>query len=348
MCSGAWDNSRDGCMDTWGWVADLVNNNVARPGDMLCPTSAMRSTEKLNDIYGSPTNDTGDTAPVARRKNGICATYGGTTASTSARAAYIDQNLFQKGYNTNYAQSWFMCRSTPNLKPVVVGGKNAGWQSNVQPISYATVDAMGMPSTGSFTKNGMKELFQSGGPLKRRLLEAGPVGSSRVALMGDGAPGDPKDGIASGDIGSVKQGDLLAEAFCDGPAFYDSTDKILLIRDSQDFITQIQVEAAGKTPVPGTPASGASQMYLQDTRDWYALHGGGQSGSCNILMADGSVAEFIDINKDKYLNPGFPVKSGLADYSTMGYTEDIVELEPARMFNGVFLYSFPKLANFEE
>src|SRR5688500_11833196 len=50
--TGQWDNSRDGCMDTYGWVADMVNNNIARPGDMLCPTSPMKSTEKMNDVAG--------------------------------------------------------------------------------------------------------------------------------------------------------------------------------------------------------------------------------------------------------------------------------------------------------
>jgi prepilin-type processing-associated H-X9-DG protein len=89
-------------------------------------------------------------------------------------------------------------------------------------------------------------------------------------------------------------------------------------------------------------------MYLQDTRDFYALHGGGAAGSANILMADGSVSEFVDINKDKYLNPGFPVKNTLTDYSTMGYTDDTVELDPARIFSGIFLQDTKKLGNFEE
>ena len=41
-CTGAYDFRRDGCPDTWGWVADMVNTGAARPGDMLCPTSPIK------------------------------------------------------------------------------------------------------------------------------------------------------------------------------------------------------------------------------------------------------------------------------------------------------------------
>ena len=356
FCSGAWDNSRDGCMDLYGWVADMVNNNIARPGDMLCPTSPMRSTEKLNDVYGSPTNDTGDTSPINRRLVGFCKTYAGndgvaTTENTPERATAITQRLFEKGYNTNYSQSWFMARGTPRLAPKLSGtatiyGALASVNGNLKP----NMDG----SFGSFTKPGMKELFQSGGPMSRRLIESGPIGASRVALLGDASPGDPKDGVAKGDIGHVKTGELLTEAFNDGPAFYDvGGEKILLVRDQADLTLQMQVEAAGRIPTGSsgsdTAVPYAATTYLQDIRDFYAVHGGGESGSSNILMADGSIQEFSDLNKDKYLNPGFPITStDQAKIEKMGYSDNILEVESARMFNGMFLYKVGKTANFEE
>src|SRR5262245_29934443 len=58
FCSGASDNQRDGCMDTYGWVADLVNMGAAKPGEMLCPSNALQGPEKLNDFYGTPTSAT--------------------------------------------------------------------------------------------------------------------------------------------------------------------------------------------------------------------------------------------------------------------------------------------------
>ena len=64
---------------------------------------------------------------------------------------------------------------------------------------------------------------------------------------------------------------------------------------------------------------------------------------------DGSVQEFDDVNKDKYLNPGFPVPNNLTDaqYSGIGYRSSDVELPPARMFNGMFIRQPTKTASFE-
>ncbi|MEZ6091513.1 MAG: DUF1559 domain-containing protein [Pirellulaceae bacterium] len=39
MCTGASDYYRDGCMDTWGWVADIVNSGSGNLNDMLCPAT---------------------------------------------------------------------------------------------------------------------------------------------------------------------------------------------------------------------------------------------------------------------------------------------------------------------
>ena len=56
-------------------------------------------------------------------------------------------------------------------------------------------------------------------------------------------------------------------------------------------------------------------------------------------MADGSVKEFVDLNGDRYLNPGFPVPTGLteADYAGVGYRDGTVELHPKDIFSGVFI-----------
>jgi prepilin-type processing-associated H-X9-DG protein len=114
-----------------------------------------------------------------------------------------------------------------------------------------------------------------------------------------------------------------------------------------DLTTQIDAEIAGSVPPPTGPAG--SNTYLQDTRDWYAVHGGGTSASANILMADGSIKEFADLNNDKFLNPGFPVPNGLTpdQYATTGYRGSQVELAPGEMFNGIFLINLQKRAVFE-
>ena len=62
MCTGASDFERDGSMDTYGWVADLVNMGAAVPGDMLCPSNPAKALEKLNDLLGTSTS--GNTATI--------------------------------------------------------------------------------------------------------------------------------------------------------------------------------------------------------------------------------------------------------------------------------------------
>ena len=82
-CTGAFDYARDGCPDTWGWVADLVNSGAAKPGEMLCPSNPLIAPEKWNDLLGlTPTNTGKDGAPISRLYCGACTT---ATASSTAR-----------------------------------------------------------------------------------------------------------------------------------------------------------------------------------------------------------------------------------------------------------------------
>jgi prepilin-type processing-associated H-X9-DG protein len=208
----------------------------------------------------------------------------------------------------------------------------------------------------------MKGLSSTLGPLKMRTLETGPVPSSNVAILGDAAPGDVDEAVLQMDImydgtdvfaqGStdsrtfINAGELLAEAFNDGPAFYNTASKTIdLIDQAANLTTQVDCEVAGGCP----PPIETTNTYLQDTRDWYAVHGGGRRASCNILMADGSVKEFTDSNNDKFLNPGFPIPDNLlpAEYAVIGYRNDTVELPPGQVFNGVFLMNLQKRSAFE-
>jgi prepilin-type N-terminal cleavage/methylation domain-containing protein/prepilin-type processing-associated H-X9-DG protein len=358
LCTGASDFRRDGCMDTYGWVADVININAGDAELMLCPSNPLRGSEKLNDLYGKDTTDAKDGAPLDRLAAGICGadnwagvsggagtTFAGTAALSQERAAIMARAFLDKGYNTNYAAGWHLVRSIPKF------------------------DFVGSNLIGMNTGSGMKGLAQTQGPLKLRALETGPVPSSNVGILGDAAPGDIDEAILATTIAYgpsyldgttpdvfakgktekqsfIQQGELLSEAFNDGPAFWDPSSSTLnLIPAQADLTKQVDCEVAGNCDAPTT----ASNTYLQDTRDWYAVHGGGKNASCNILMADGSVKEFSDLNNDKFLNPGFPVDPNMtpADYAKTGYRDGQVELPPGRIFSGVFLVNLQKRAVFE-
>lgn len=351
LSTGASDFRRDGCMDTWGWVADLVNINAALPGEMLCPSNPLRGSEKLNDLLGRDTTDAKDGAPLARLNSGVCGapqwagltgssgsgTFANTGASDQERAALVARAFVDKGYNTNYAAGWHMVRSAPKVN-----------------VDVATTPAT-IIAIGDSSKQGLKGLSTTRGPLTRRLLETSPIVSSNVAMLGDAAPGDADEAVLALDIqygptlvdgttpdpfsnGGTEskeflgQGELLTEAFNDGPAYWDSASSTLnLIQQAGDLSAQAAAESAGSIPAP----TESSNTYLQDTRDWFAVHGGGRSGTCNVLMADGSVKVFNDLNGDKYLNPGFPVPNNLteAQYASIGYRGSEVELPAGEMFN---------------
>ena len=87
LCSGAFDpgvsNGRDGPVDQVGWVADLVNGDLAYPAEQLCPSNLAAHNAKLG-------------------------------ANAAGEDSYTDEEaeaLIARGYNTNYTQSWLMART---------------------------------------------------------------------------------------------------------------------------------------------------------------------------------------------------------------------------------------------
>lgn len=377
LASGQHDHRRDGCMDTYGWVADIVNVGAGKPSEMLCPSNPLLGSEKLNDLLGfdkgqvaAGVSTTGkDGQDSAKLVDGVCGKlqvrgapvapgtgpFAGTAENTADRAAWIAWALAAEGYNTNYSCSWFLSRSAPKL--VTVPGATA-------------TDAPDFTTTGS-SGRGLKGVNTTAGPLTRRLLESGPVPTSAVALLGDASPGDINESAQTREISQkttdfigtviggkinriwVPAGALTTEASNDGPAYlgagtgggYTGQSVMLILGSGASLANQMKCEAeksCGK-PGTGTAATGVSDngTYLQDTRDWSALHGGSKGGSANILMADGSVKTFSDLNGDGFLNPGFtidPLAAGF-DGSRVGYTDSTVELPPTEMFNGVFVGS---------
>ncbi len=84
-CSGSFDpetsNGRDGPVDQVGWVADLVNADLTYPNEQRCPTNPARYNQKLG-----------------LDENGV----------------YVEERArdrLERGYNTNYTQSWYMART---------------------------------------------------------------------------------------------------------------------------------------------------------------------------------------------------------------------------------------------
>ncbi|WP_391556709.1 DUF1559 family PulG-like putative transporter [Rosistilla ulvae] len=354
MCTGASDFRRDGCMDSIGWVADIVNSGSGNVNEMLCPSNPLKGSEKLNDLLGADTDDSKDGAPDSVLNLGMCGTttqFGGLTATppfmgtanfSDNRGELVARHFLESGYNSNYAAGWHLVR----------GMVRTQLDTSTAPVSLISSTA------GGNTGGDHKGLDGTLGALRQTVLDRSPVPAANVGILGDAGPGDIDEGVMLGDLryepasavdfniyanGSeerrsfITEGELLTESFNDGPAYWDSsTNKVVLMAGGSSLRAQAECElnGAGSTIQCAAPTQG-NGLFLQDTRDWFAVH----ADSANVLMADASVKVFFDSNNDRYLNPGFSVPTNLtpAQYLAIGYRSGDVEMGPAAFFSGLFI-----------
>ena len=329
LCSGAYDQRRDGCVFEYGWVADLVNIGAAVPGNMMCPSNQLKSLEKLNDILGLNDTTAGakEGCPPSRLTEGKCAAntihteWVGTGGLGTTWFDYASRMVVEEGYNTNYASSWNMVRSAPKFD---VGTGN-------RPI----------------TLEGLKGLSGTLGPIRLQMIESAEVPSSAIPLLGDAGPGDVHEAVLAEDVNDnagLMAGVRLGESFNDGPSCVAGDGTI----DTMPLGTDILNAVPARLPTKGEWADGTvlteadfagtdATLWLQDLRDWQCIHGAGSKAYVNILMADGSVRQFYDLNGDKYINPGFPVDPATASAAATGYTDARCEIDPGEMFAGPWL-----------
>jgi prepilin-type N-terminal cleavage/methylation domain-containing protein/prepilin-type processing-associated H-X9-DG protein len=349
FCTGAFDPHRDGCPDTWGWVADMVNSGSGKPGLMLCPSNPLKGNEKLNDLVGQATSySTSWTSSPSLTAQGMCQyLFSSTDGTPSLSGGLVHANLgdftqrafVDKGYNTNYTASFFLVRSMIRLGDFDGNGDGT-------PTSYSPPDGANLPTDS----DGYTGVGFTLGPLTRRFLDSSWVSPSVIPLIADANLADPSDAILPMDISkspstgtyawpgvtpsqaanahdsasvtTALAGQNTAESFQEGPATMVGTagtnTKLQLLAGGVDLTSQTKCEMLGTCPPPSAAnnnssdgeGSGTSDIYLEDTRSYGCVHGAGAILSCNMLMADGSVKEFQDTNGDHFLNPGFQVTTG--------------------------------------
>lgn len=368
FCSSAYDYRRDGCPDTYGWVADLVNSGDANLNESLDPSNPLKGSEKLNDLLGRDTSDARGGATADRLATGICGAdnwkgsapasagteFAGSAVDTAARAELVSRYFVQGGFSTNYATSWHLVRG------MIKTERNAA----------GSLSSLSLPGTDFKALNGTI------GPLRASELDRSRIPSSNIGFVGCAGPGDIDEAVLALDIrhgqadrriynpnsteevAYISAGEILTESFNDGPAIYDlSTRSVRLMHRGVSLLPNLTCERSeattGACAPPVSDNSGATSSdlpsddgtvtYLQDTRDWFAIH----QGACNILMGDGSVKVFYDLNSDGYLNPGFPVgklKNGANDVTLteaeiidVGYADSTTEMAKDQFFGGIFI-----------
>lgn len=288
LCSGAFDWLKDGSVTEIGWVADAVNQGTP-VGKMLCPSNTARISETYNDLVSADTSSFGSsvcvpvlgTAPQmlpdgTTQVNACRQLFAGAMAPNSdARRQFVEQRIFKQHYNTNYTASWFLVRGGVVLDQ---GGNLA-------------------PSAGC----GASPLYRSGtlGPMRLSQADSS-VSASFIPLLGDG--GHVNLTPLNQTMGEISAGELTVRSFTPGPV------RTVAGTGGAAFATPyfpggIAREGAG----------GWWQVWNREVRQDYRDFGFVHRHSCNILFADGSVRGFDDLNKDGYLNTGFPAGGGFQD-----------------------------------
>ena len=162
-CTGIFDNRTNrgsGPITEKGWVADFIRGDYAIPGKLLCPTNPAQYSQSLQpDRFGRGASRA-------------------STFSDYTEEEFLNLVLVQ-GFNTNYAQSWYM-----------------GYTRTKNPRSLA-----GDVKNPEFTLGPLMDSRISGG--------ASP---SRVPLFGDAATHNITDTVM---INGVRE--LASKATTDGP-----------------------------------------------------------------------------------------------------------------------------------
>ena len=162
----------------------------------------------------------------------------------------------------------------------------------------------------SMTTNCPASLVSRGstiGPLQRSMADRASALSSFIPLLACGAA----SGLLAQTVAPLAgAGSPVALSFTPGP-----------------------VQNPSMLPLPafpvGTPQTGQGGWWagwnatLQDFRGLATVH----RGMCNILMADGSVTSFADLNGDHLLNNGF-ISNG-----SNGFTDSTVDLPPDELYS---------------
>jgi prepilin-type processing-associated H-X9-DG protein len=147
--------------------------------------------------------------------------------------------------------------------------------------------------------------------LRTALVDVSKAPASTIPLLGDGAT----VGTLAARVGELDVATQTVATFTAGPM--------------QTLNLEPPSFGAGK-PREGAGGWWAvwAKRVLQDYRAFSPVH----QGTCNLLMADGSVQNFADQNDDGVLNNGFPTGHGFGN--------DEVEIEAKQVFSRAALRGF--------
>lgn len=278
FCSGAFSWTGDGAVTEVGWVADLVNSNGGRPGELLCPSNPATLSQTYLELLSLKPADISNIVdqgcvslagnkplldPAGRPIAAPCyEIVDGMMAPGEERTELVKTEIYDEGFNTNFTASWYLVRGEVEIKTDgTLKQKNETCDANIRSLNSTT------------------------GPLTSLQADSFKGGLGNIPLMGDGAI---VPAVLPYDVGSNASGTFLVKDFTSGPKLRST----MVVPN--DFSAGVWLTWA--------------ELSVQDYSSFAPLH----SNTCNILFADGSVVGFKDVNRDGYMNSGFDANNFFA------------------------------------
>lgn len=293
LCSGAFDWVNEGSVTDYGWVADCVKWGTP-VGKMLCPANPNQASDTLNQLLTAKESDFSSCIdPMGRFHH---TDLDGTVIFNPCRKILEDGmaplsdervSLIQTEVLEKFFNTNFVASWTfVRSRPRLDKSGNVSAMTDTCPASLKLADSCI-------------------GPLNVNVVDASKIPASIVPLLGDGAMA----GTLKKAIGELPEGTLTTGSFTRGPV----------------ATLTLKVPSFGTGKPKGGPGGWWAvwdKKVLQDYRGFAPVH----RGSCNVLMADGSVQAFSDTNRDGLLNNGFPAASGSE------FADDTIEIEENELF----------------
>lgn len=168
LCTGSFDWVRDGSVTDVGWVADLVKTETP-VGEMRCTANVAQISEAYSALLAANISaldaciDRLGVPPQLERDGSVSVNpcrqiiTAGWAPNDAARIDVVRRRILEKHFNTNYAASWFLVRSSVvldnsgNLRAAAPGCSTDVKSRNVTlgPLRLAELDAAKSPANTS-------------------------------------------------------------------------------------------------------------------------------------------------------------------------------------------------------
>jgi len=154
--SGAFDQFRDGDVRQYGWVADLIGTKVANPGKGLDLAHPSKISQTVGDYTGAIATNQGNLADGVAAGRWTTGTTAWGAGYFTANGAASSRDVWNEGYNSNYATTWHFSRGDP---------------------------AVTTSNTTGFNTAGAKGPIDGDGPLSQNIVSQASTTAARIALM---------------------------------------------------------------------------------------------------------------------------------------------------------------------